>query len=241
MRIDDIPDLVLGEAVHPWLQKSARDSLAAAVSDRGVPMTINSAYRTLAGQALLRSHYENGRCGIVAAAQPGASNHNGAAAIDIEDAYDWQDCLEDHGWRKLGDFDPMHYDYSGAENILSLSVLAFQKLWNMARPLDRLDEDGGMGQATLSRLGYAPAEGFALVECPRLLRLTSPFQQGDDVGKLQITLQQKGVKVKGDKVYGPGTDAAVKEFQQKTGLTPDGIIGSATLKALGLQALTAPQ
>lgn len=237
-RIDDIPSLSLGEAVHPWLQKAARDSLAAAICDRGQPMTINSAYRTLAGQALLRSHYENGRCGIVAAARPGGSNHNGAAAIDIEEAYDWQDCLEGHGWHKLGDFDPMHYDYIRGMSILSLSVLAFQKLWNLARPLDKLSEDGSMGQATFSRLNYAPAEGFPLAECPRLLRLTSPFQQGDDVGRLQIALQQKGIKAKGDKVYGPGTDSAVKEFQQRTGLTADGILGTKTLTALGLQDLT---
>jgi hypothetical protein len=232
-RIDNIPNLYLGEAVHPYLQKDACSSLAAAIREGG-SMTINSAYRTIAGQALLRSHYEHGRCGIIAAAQPGSSNHNGASAIDIEDAYAWESTLERHGWRKLGDWDPMHYDFVRADDCLGLSILAFQKLWNLARPLDKLDEDGGMGPATLSRLRYAPAEGFPIAECPRFLRLTDPLQVGDDVGRLQIALQQHGIKVKGDKVYGPGTDKAVKEFQQAKGLTPDGILGAKSLAALGL-------
>jgi hypothetical protein len=235
-RIDDIPNLILGEAVHPWLQKGARDSLAIAIKERGKPMIINSAYRTLAGQALLRSHADHRRCGIVAAAPPGSSNHNGASAIDIEDAYGWERCLEKHGWNKLGDFDPMHFDYLKAENILRLSILAFQKLWNRARPLDKLNEDGSMGQATMGRLLFAPAEGFPIPECPRFLRFTDPVQQGDDVGKVQLALQSKGIPCKADKVYGVGTNAAIKEFQVRNGLTADGILGKKTLEMLGLAA-----
>lgn len=37
-----------------------------------------------------------------------------------------------------------------------------------------------------------------------------------------------------DGVYGSRTEAAVKKFQQKNGLTADGIAGSATLSALGI-------
>lgn len=234
-RIDAIPGLSLGDAVHPWLQKDAATSLGRAIASTGRTMIINSAYRTLAGQALLRSHYEEGRCDIMAAAQPGASNHNNASAIDIEEADSWQSPLENNGWRKLGAFDPMHYDFLNAQSILSVSVLAFQKLWNQSNPEDKLTEDGNMGPTTLKKLRYAPAYGFAgIKECPRLLRLTVPAQTGDDVGKVQLALQKQGVNIRADKVYGPETDNAIRAFQRSRNLTSDGVLGTKTFQALEL-------
>lgn len=234
-RIDDL-NTSLGEAVHPWLQRSAKECLKKAIAYREQTLIINSAYRTIAGQALLREHYERGRCRIVAAALPGQSNHNNASAIDIEDAYGWEPFLEEHGWQKLGDFDPMHYDCPSCPNISDISVLAFQQLWNSCRPKDRIGEDGGMGPATLSRLRYAPAEGFPGVEgCPRLLRLTEPYQIGDDVGELQLAIKRAGiVNFKADKVFGPATAAAIAQFQRSRSLVIDGLPGPTTLKALGL-------
>lgn len=234
-RIDDL-NVQLGEAVHPWLQTGAKESLKKAIAYRKRTLIINSAYRTIAGQSLLREHYERRRCGIIAAALPGQSNHNNASAIDVEDAYGWEPFLEKHGWHKLGDFDPMHFDALGCDDISDISVLAFQKLWNSCRPKDRIAEDGGMGPATLSRLRYAPAEGFPGVEeCPRLLRLTEPYQIGDDVGELQLALKKAGIaNFKADKVFGPSTAAALVQFQKSRALIADGIPGTATLKALDL-------
>ena len=37
-----------------------------------------------------------------------------------------------------------------------------------------------------------------------------------------------------DGIYGPKTETAVRKFQQKNGLTPDGIAGPATLQKIGL-------
>lgn len=236
VRIDDL-NVVLGKSVHPWMQAAAKECLKQAIADRGQQMKINSAYRTVAGQMLLRSHFEHGkRCSIVAAAQPGGSNHNNASAIDIDDSQGWRSALEANGWKKLGDFDPMHYDCTDNDitAIHSIAVKAFQQLWNIG-PTDKLAEDGDFGDATASRLRFAPAEGFPGVGVPRILKLTEPLQIGNDVGELQLALRNAGITVeKADKVFGPGTDKAVKEFQAAKSLTADGIVGNATLKALGL-------
>lgn len=58
---------------------------------------------------------------------------------------------------------------------------------------------------------------------------------GDDVIKLQKKLKNWGYYSGSvDGVFGAGTEEAVKYFQRKNGLTPDGVVGSATAKALGL-------
>lgn len=60
-----------------------------------------------------------------------------------------------------------------------------------------------------------------------------PGDKGAGVKKLQQALQDKGLYTgKIDGVYGSGTTAAVKAFQQQKGLTRDGIAGKNTLGAL---------
>lgn len=237
VRIDDL-NVELGKSVHPWMQAAAKECLKRAIAKQGQQMKINSAYRTVAGQMLLRSHFEHGnRCGIVAAAQPGGSNHNNASAIDIQDPDGWRTALEANGWKKLGTWDNMHFDcvHKDIAAIHSIAVTAFQQLWNIARPTDKLAEDGDFGDATASRLRFAPVEGFPGVGVPRILKLTEPLQIGNDIGELQLALRKAGITVeKADKIFGTGTNKAVKEFQAAKSLTADGIVGNATLKALGL-------
>ena len=58
---------------------------------------------------------------------------------------------------------------------------------------------------------------------------------GETVKKLQQRLSDWGYYSGSvDGVYGSATEAAVKKFQQKNGLTPDGVAGPATLAAIGL-------
>ena len=58
---------------------------------------------------------------------------------------------------------------------------------------------------------------------------------GDAVRTIQQKLTNWGyLNDKIDGVYGSKTAEAVKAFQRKNGLTPDGITGPATLKALGM-------
>ncbi len=155
---------ILGDQIHPYLHAQARAALQRAIAERGVTLIVNSAYRTMAQQYLLRRQFELGLCGIPAAAQPGTSNHESGLALDIEDPYGWQPFLERHQWRHLGAFDPPHFDYllpSAQQNLGRLSIQAFQRLWNQHNPTDAIAEDGLFGPATAARLEASPIEGFA--------------------------------------------------------------------------------
>ena len=72
---------------------------------------------------------------------------------------------------------------------------------------------------------------------PRLLFLTSPMMRGDDVRAVQKKLIEKGFNVEpgADGAFGPSTNKAVMEFQERENLDPvDGIVGPKTRAALGL-------
>ncbi len=74
----------------------------------------------------------------------------------------------------------------------------------------------------------------AAVAEERTLRLRNPFMQGEDVRQVQTALVENDIIVDVDGVFGPGTKAGVVEYQQKEGLTPDGIVGPATRSRLGI-------
>ncbi len=58
---------------------------------------------------------------------------------------------------------------------------------------------------------------------------------GETVKKIQKRLSDWGYYSGAvDGIYGSGTETAVKKFQKKNGLTPDGVAGPATLAAIGL-------
>jgi peptidoglycan hydrolase-like protein with peptidoglycan-binding domain len=60
-----------------------------------------------------------------------------------------------------------------------------------------------------------------------------PGAKGADVTKLQKALIKLGYLTgKADGAYGPATEAALKSYQQVTGLTADGILGPKTITAL---------
>ncbi|MEG1547974.1 MAG: spore cortex-lytic enzyme [Clostridia bacterium] len=64
---------------------------------------------------------------------------------------------------------------------------------------------------------------------------------GDEVKTLQTKLKRWGYYSGSvDGKFGTGTKVAVTDFQKKNGLTPDGMVGSATAKALGMQASAPP-
>lgn len=60
---------------------------------------------------------------------------------------------------------------------------------------------------------------------------------GSEVRTIQTKLKRWGYFDGAvDGIYGKQTEEAVKAFQRKNSLTPDGVVGPATLKALGMQA-----
>jgi len=162
--LDGAPGLTLGSAVFPYLQTAAVDALLVAQKARGTTMSINSALRTLPQQYLLYAWYKAGRCGISLAATPGTSNHEGALAVDLEDADGWRPAMTAAGFHWLGASDPVHFDYVGPGSIDlgGLSVTAFQRLWNRNHPEDPIAEDGAYGPATADRVARSPVGGFML-------------------------------------------------------------------------------
>lgn len=249
-RIDQIPGVKAGNACHPYLQTAAVKALRDAIEARGQQMIVNSAYRTIAQQAVLFNHCQNRRCGIRAAARPGQSNHNSGLGIDIEDAIGWRLYLERFGWDWIGSFDPMHFDYvkAGVRDLRLLSIKAFQQLWNLNNSTSKIAEDGVWGVKTYEALLQTSCFGFrsvaaktlpktevsAILAVNQLIPSLRIGDRGEHVLLLQQALNRKGYKVKIDGIFGASTQLAVQAMQQDFGLDIDGVVGIATKRALGL-------
>ncbi len=73
-----------------------------------------------------------------------------------------------------------------------------------------------------------------VIECATVIK---QGQTGSMVKKIQTKLKNWGYyKGSVDGIFGSQTKEAVKYFQRKNGLTADGIVGSQTLKALGISS-----
>lgn len=224
-----------GSAVNLFFQPAAKEALRLAIKDRGIKLKVTSAYRTCVQQYILFRRYKAGQlCGISIAARPGLSNHEDGFALDIPDFEGWKPFLTQYGWEWFGWGDSVHFTFLGGstrDDVSNIGVQAFQRLWNKNNPNDRIAEDGDFGPETEKRLNQSPINGFS---GSRLLRLTKPNMQGDDVRELQQLLNKAniGLDIKVDGVFGEETDKAVRLFQQKRGLSVDGVVGPATWKQL---------
>jgi len=115
---------------------------------------------------------------------------------------------------------------------------AFQKLisrgrWNLKLPIDVRSHTVTKDKLTKPEPVSPRALDGAIDH--RLLRLTDPQLVGEDVREVQLALVAANLSLTVDGVFGPGTDAAVRSFQQKMGLVSDGVVGDMTRENLGLE------
>ena len=68
------------------------------------------------------------------------------------------------------------------------------------------------------------------------MELLKKGSRGDEVKRLQKALQ-----ISADGIFGPGTEASVKEFQKSNGLVADGIVGRKTWEALQISDIDTDQ
>jgi chitosanase len=64
------------------------------------------------------------------------------------------------------------------------------------------------------------------------LALGSPMLSGLDVRLLQLGLSERGVDLRADALYGPGTRDAVRAFQVTRGQAPSGTLTAAEVAML---------
>ncbi len=218
-------------SMNPFLQAGARDSLRQVLNDHpNRTMKINSAYRTVAQQHVLYQLYKltDGRL-VGLAARPGRSNHEDGLALDIEEWQEWQSDLTNDNWSWQGSDDEVHYSYEIGNNAMGdLGVQAFQSLWNKFNPQDQIDVDGDFGPQTAARMDKCPVEGFS----------QQIFRKGDNspaIAKIRQALINAGANIPVSNVFDDPMLNAVKDFQKQQGLSPDGVVGSKTLRELDVK------
>ena len=153
----------VGGSTLPYLQKDAAEALIAAIDEKGETPRLVHAVRVIPQQYAVYYWYTHGRkCGVKLAAQPGSSPHERAIAVDFENHGDWINVLARHNWVWRGNDDPPHFNYHGGHDpdFGHKGMKAFQKLWNLHHPDDKIAEDGTYGGETRKRLEASPIEGF---------------------------------------------------------------------------------
>lgn len=157
---------VVGASAIPFLQPAALRALRAAIRERGGNRKpqLNHAYRTLAHQFVLHEWGGVRACRIRLVNRPGTSTHEKGIALDLADPDRWIAVFRRHGWIHRGEADPPHFTFTGpgtSTRVLTEGVRAFQRLWNIHNPGDRIAEDGAFGERqTAPRLARSPVEGF---------------------------------------------------------------------------------
>lgn len=68
----------------------------------------------------------------------------------------------------------------------------------------------------------------------KMYRLEHNYMKGTFVKSIQEALVDRGYKITVDGVFGPATDAAVRDWQRRNQLKIDGVAGPKTIKSLGL-------
>lgn len=151
---------ITSNSVLPYLEPTAAADLHKVAVNH--PLQINSALRTIAQQYLLYSWWQEGGCGITAAAKVGNSNHEGGRAVDVANYSSRITNMSAYGWKHDVPGDVVHFDHTSSEDDRGRDVKAFQELWNANNPNDQISVDGDYGPQTAKRLKASPAGGFPI-------------------------------------------------------------------------------
>lgn len=212
------PHLRHGASVLPFLAPAASDALKRATTAANDFITINDAYRTVAQQYVVYRWWQQGRCGIPLAAEPGASNHQSGRALDLSAYTYWRPRLTPYGFTWYGNSDVYHFDHFGSPALGGRSVLAFQRLWNKNNAA-KLAEDGIWGPASASAMSRTPTTGFPIHGCAPAVPTTGTL---------------KGV------VYAANPANAADRSQPVAKATITAAGKSATTDAMGVYSLVLP-
>lgn len=193
--------------------------------------------------------------GMAPLAAPGTSQHNSGLAVDVHTAsgtrLQWMvaNCAK-YGWSwEVVPQEPWHIRYVEGDNVPE-AVQAWvdanpdKAASAGAAPAPKADEPKSEPVAApVQQQAPAPApapaqkvEANDVVKRGKVAAASNPVlklgSSGSAVRTLQQLLNKAGVKCTIDGDFGPKTDAAVKEFQKKVGLTADGIVGNKTWKKI---------
>lgn len=94
-----------------------------------------------------------------------------------------------------------------------------------------LATDGIAGENTVFALGCDFNENLHMCE-NRMIKLTSPLTTGPDVKLIQEFFTEDGEKLAIDGEYGKATQTVIKNFQKKSNISADGIVGPVTWEKL---------
>jgi hypothetical protein len=172
LRPDTLAEIPLGgdirmlrEGRPNFIDARGLDALLNAAAEAGGGMVVRWAYRDVALQHLfwLQDVYQ----GCAVAAPAGLSNHQNGLAVDLNDYQEWEPVMRRWGWENNLPNDRVHFDYQlvGDIGLGSLSIYAFQALWNANFPNRALPLTGELDGATDAALADAPIEGFPTDLC----------------------------------------------------------------------------
>jgi lysozyme len=120
-----------------------------------------------------------------------------------------------------------------------LKLLNQGKIEKAAEEFPRWNKAGnqpllGLTRRRLAERALFLSKPWELFQEYDLLQLTSPKIQGEYVRHVQQALKTAGFSLEINGVFDEVTDKAAKQFQEKQGWVPDGLVGPKTVSALNL-------